>query len=695
MPSAAKLEKQASTEAVDPIRQAIVIIEHKIRNLEKRKRKIESYRELQKDGKELNSDQLNAVSKYEEVLQTLDFARELCKQFNGIAADAAKQHKKQARKEAQERAQQEMAKVKEILMVQDVLQNMGQDNVREDFLNGRNGAAQLTEDDLKYLDDLYGEVSPKHCTEDGLPPFQEQLQQSAEHLLAIVDAKPKEIVGTTYAKLKELVATIQGCGYFDQTADEATEEPVNEVAEAVVPVASEETTEEEEYVIEGQAVVVPSETPAYPPAVAPIVAAAPVPTIVQQAPVVPPVPTPVAAVESSFFSTSAPAFVPAQAAIPARPLNEVIGSVTGSFNFLQESELDSPDLSVMLTGAAAAQQPQQHTGPTPPPTASVAVAPIPSQTFTNQNFAAVSTTPVQPKVVYQPTAADISQSHIPGFVTAPNPPPPIPMPPSHQQPQQQQQQHRSMSPAVTYGGQAVAQGPSYASQAQQQQQPATLQYAASQQQPVDPTVYGAHHAQEIVESVEHQQVPEQTALVADEPVDDWGTGDVSLGSGDWSQQADTNQSTDWNQQTDDWAGSSTNQNDTYVTQTSSRGYNRGRGNRGGSGRGGAPNGYSGGRGRGGNYQNGRGGGGGYGYRNSSDGNNSYYQNGYQQRDNFGGSGGGSNNYKRGGRGGTGSGGAPRSGMERGGARGGRGGGNPRGGNRGSGSNYVRGGGSKQ
>ena len=38
MPSAnPKLEKQASTEAVDPIRQAIIVIEHKIRNLEKRK----------------------------------------------------------------------------------------------------------------------------------------------------------------------------------------------------------------------------------------------------------------------------------------------------------------------------------------------------------------------------------------------------------------------------------------------------------------------------------------------------------------------------------------------------------------------------------------------------------------------------------------------------------------------------------
>lgn len=38
MPSAnPKLEKQASTETVDPIRQAITVVEHKIRNLEKRK----------------------------------------------------------------------------------------------------------------------------------------------------------------------------------------------------------------------------------------------------------------------------------------------------------------------------------------------------------------------------------------------------------------------------------------------------------------------------------------------------------------------------------------------------------------------------------------------------------------------------------------------------------------------------------
>lgn len=45
MPSAnPKLEKQASTEAVEPIRLAITVIEHKIRNLEKRKVRLYEYK---------------------------------------------------------------------------------------------------------------------------------------------------------------------------------------------------------------------------------------------------------------------------------------------------------------------------------------------------------------------------------------------------------------------------------------------------------------------------------------------------------------------------------------------------------------------------------------------------------------------------------------------------------------------------
>lgn len=111
--------------------------------------KLESYRELQNAGKELNADQKTAVAKFNEVINTLDFARDLCKQFLGIASATEKEAKKLAKKEAAAKYQADLARLREILLVQDALNQMGNENVREDFLHGRNGAAQLSESDLK------------------------------------------------------------------------------------------------------------------------------------------------------------------------------------------------------------------------------------------------------------------------------------------------------------------------------------------------------------------------------------------------------------------------------------------------------------------------------------------------------------------------------------------------------------------
>ncbi|CAH2269872.1 jg21703 [Pararge aegeria aegeria] len=158
MPSAAnaKCEKPASSEATDnsPIRQVMTILEHKIRNLEKRKSKLTSYRDLQKAGKELNGDQRVAVAKYDEVNQTLEFARELSKQVTAVATVAEREAKKQAKKDAWVRYTAETNKIREVLLVLDCLMQMGNTEAREDFLNGTNGAAKLTEQDLKILDDL-------------------------------------------------------------------------------------------------------------------------------------------------------------------------------------------------------------------------------------------------------------------------------------------------------------------------------------------------------------------------------------------------------------------------------------------------------------------------------------------------------------------------------------------------------------
>lgn len=51
------------------------------------------------------------MARYDEVVQTLEFARDLCKQFLGIVAVSEKEAKKQARKEAAAKSQAELAKV--------------------------------------------------------------------------------------------------------------------------------------------------------------------------------------------------------------------------------------------------------------------------------------------------------------------------------------------------------------------------------------------------------------------------------------------------------------------------------------------------------------------------------------------------------------------------------------------------------
>lgn len=72
---------------------------------------MESYRELQNSGKDLNQDQKTAVARYDEVVQTLEFARDICKQFSSIATSSEKEAKKLARKEAAAKSQGELAKV--------------------------------------------------------------------------------------------------------------------------------------------------------------------------------------------------------------------------------------------------------------------------------------------------------------------------------------------------------------------------------------------------------------------------------------------------------------------------------------------------------------------------------------------------------------------------------------------------------
>lgn len=231
MPSAsAKLEKQTSTETFDPVKQVLTIVEKKVRNLEKRKGKLDSYRHDCESGKELNEDQKKAVEKYDQVVEVLEFTKDLQKQFQTVIQDCSKAQKKAAKREQLERQQNELQRIKEIISYQDLLNSMGSEDIRNDFLNGVNGAIKLTEEELNSLDELYKAISPERDTEkENSSEFDEMLSAAAEHIQALLDSKNKEVFGTTYKALKETLLKIQSCTYFNKSEPDIPieEEPCN------------------------------------------------------------------------------------------------------------------------------------------------------------------------------------------------------------------------------------------------------------------------------------------------------------------------------------------------------------------------------------------------------------------------------------------------------------------------------------
>lgn len=115
---------------------------------------MESYRDNEKSGKDLSADQKVAVSKYNEVAMTLEFAREFSKQIVQIVSASEKDLKKKQKKEETSRKQGEIFKIREVLMIQDVLKLLSDETVRKDFVEGTNGACKLEEADFEVLDIL-------------------------------------------------------------------------------------------------------------------------------------------------------------------------------------------------------------------------------------------------------------------------------------------------------------------------------------------------------------------------------------------------------------------------------------------------------------------------------------------------------------------------------------------------------------
>ncbi|XP_053244212.1 caprin-1 isoform X1 [Podarcis raffonei] len=213
-PSQAASVPGGSTSSVqtEAMKQILGVIDKKLRNLEKKKGKLDDYQDRMNKGERLNQDQLDAVSKHQEVSNNLEFAKELQRSFMALSQDIQKTIKKTARREQLMREEAEQKRLKTVLELQFILDKLGDDEVRNDLKQGTNGVPVLTETELSTLDEFYKLVEPER---DMNVRLSEQYEQASIHLWDLLEGKEKPVCGTTYKALREVIERILQTSYFD------------------------------------------------------------------------------------------------------------------------------------------------------------------------------------------------------------------------------------------------------------------------------------------------------------------------------------------------------------------------------------------------------------------------------------------------------------------------------------------------
>ncbi|GCC38190.1 hypothetical protein chiPu_0016702 [Chiloscyllium punctatum] len=189
----------------------MICLKHKIRNIEKRKAKLDDYKE-RLNREELNQDQLDAVAKYEEVIHNLEFAKELQKTFVALNQELLKAQKKTLRREQLLRTEMEKRRLRTVLHVKYVLENFKQEHVQNDFRDGINGAFIISRKEISLLKDFCKLVCPER---DERMSLEDQVELVSNQMWDLLEGSDKIVAGSTYKHLKETISRLLNCAYFD------------------------------------------------------------------------------------------------------------------------------------------------------------------------------------------------------------------------------------------------------------------------------------------------------------------------------------------------------------------------------------------------------------------------------------------------------------------------------------------------
>uniref|UniRef100_A0A8C9YNY1 Cell cycle associated protein 1a n=1 Tax=Sander lucioperca TaxID=283035 RepID=A0A8C9YNY1_SANLU len=122
--------------------------------------------------------------------------------------------KKTARREQLQREEMEQRRLKTVLELQFLLDQLGDESVRQDLKRpDATGSTLLTDADLTSLDELYKLVGPDRNYDVRLT---DQYEEASVHLWELLDGRDKAVAGTTYKSLKDSLDKVLLSGYFDR-----------------------------------------------------------------------------------------------------------------------------------------------------------------------------------------------------------------------------------------------------------------------------------------------------------------------------------------------------------------------------------------------------------------------------------------------------------------------------------------------
>uniref|UniRef100_A0A8C1GI81 Cell cycle associated protein 1a n=1 Tax=Cyprinus carpio TaxID=7962 RepID=A0A8C1GI81_CYPCA len=121
--------------------------------------------------------------------------------------------KKVARRDQLKREEVERKRLKAVLEVQYLLEQLGEESVRQDLTQSSGDAPVLTESELMGLDEFYKLIGPER---DSSVRLAEQFEEASMHLWELLEGRDKAVAGTTYKALKESLDKMLLSGYFDR-----------------------------------------------------------------------------------------------------------------------------------------------------------------------------------------------------------------------------------------------------------------------------------------------------------------------------------------------------------------------------------------------------------------------------------------------------------------------------------------------